>query len=647
MEFEQYAFLKFGGFVRRREKYLGMRTKLRKAHIFIPYEEYVSKAIATSIIVGIVSLILGIIFGFIIASMVTLPTLTFTNSDIAWLFRLFTPYKNTLIIVFVGLIVPLVFAGICYFAFMLRPSLTANLRKVRIDTQLPNAVTYMYALSKGETNIVEIIRAVAELPNVYGEISHEFAMVLRDTDLLGIDFMTALRNIQYQTPSSNFDQLVGNLITLIDNGGDIEDFLGIQIERYRTDTKSEHSLFLDMLGMLAEAYVTGFVAAPLFILIVAVTIGAMKGSMTVLLMVMTYVIIPFSSIAFIFLIDLMLPKDEQTIGKLDLKKIKQFVGLRVMNVKKENEAELLKEYVKSRKIVHLKSIAKDPLHAFFEEPTNTLIVSVPAAFIALAIPIISNPDPLFKGYVEAFTYLTDYLLLAVIIAFAPFIIFYEIRARKIRKIENAIPSFLKHLSIINETGLSLSESLRILLRTERGPLRPHIERMYTDISWGASTKEAFIRFANKIKINILSRLVALITKASESSGDIREVLEIAAADMNINLQLKKDKFINMLIYVIVLYITFMVFLYVVYTLAATFLPQMAKAGQAGGSAGGSFIRAFDPRFYDVYFYHTALIQGFFSGMMAGVLGEGDARLGFKHSIVMMLVAFAVFKLAVL
>ena len=61
MNFSQFSLLKFGNYVKRHEKYLGMRKKLRAAHLFKPYEEYVSEVIAISLITAIVGLILGIV----------------------------------------------------------------------------------------------------------------------------------------------------------------------------------------------------------------------------------------------------------------------------------------------------------------------------------------------------------------------------------------------------------------------------------------------------------------------------------------------------------------------------------------------------------------------------------------------------------
>ena len=643
MNFSQFSLLKFGNYVKKHDRYLEMRKKLRTAHIFKPYEEYVSEAITISIIVGVIGLLLGIIIGYIIFTTVRLPKLLFSDPAIAEFMRIFTPYKVYITISIIGILFLLFIGYIVYFLLMIYPSFQASIRKVNIDTQLPHAVMYMYALSRGETNIIEIIRSVADLPNVYGEISKEFSMILRDMELLGIDFMSALRNVQADTPSQNLNEFLGNLITLIDNGGEITDFFSMQIENYRGKTKTDHTLFLDLLGMIAEGYVTGFVAGPLFLIIVAVTLGSMKGSMTWLLLGMTFGVLPFGSIGFIFLIDLMLPKDEQVIGSLNLRKVKEFVGIRITQMQDGAEKKLFTEFSLSKKRIYIENILKDPLHAFFEDPDLSLIVTIPIAIIVILLMIISNPGVLFEGYVKASNYITNYILLCILIVLVPYIVFYETRSRKLWRIENSIPQFLKHLSIINETGLSLSESLRIMLRTEKGALRTYIERMYTDISWGSSTVHAFVLFANDVRMNMLSRVVALITKASESSGDIRQVLDIAAIDTNMNLQLKKDKSVNMLIYVIIIYMAFLVFLYVVYSLTATFLPPMAKGAEAGGAA---FIKNFNLDFYKVYFYHTALIQAFFSGMVAGVMGEGNFRSGFKHSLILLLISFLLFKFLV-
>jgi len=43
------------------------------------------------------------------------------------------------------------------------------------------------------------------------------------------------------------------------------------------------------------------------------------------------------------------------------------------------------------------------------------------------------------------------------------------------------------------------------------------------------------------------------------------------------------------------------------------------------------------------FLHLTLVQGFFSGLVAGKMGEGSVSAGLKHSLVMMLLGYVVLK----
>jgi flagellar protein FlaJ len=48
--------------------------------------------------------------------------------------------------------------------------------------------------------------------------------------------------------------------------------------------------------------------------------------------------------------------------------------------------------------------------------------------------------------------------------------------------------------------------------------------------------------------------------------------------------------------------------------------------------------------YTRLFFHAALIQGFFSGLIAGQMGEGHVFSGIKHALIMVTISFLVFTL---
>jgi len=72
---------------------------------------------------------------------------------------------------------------------------------------------------------------------------------------------------------------------------------------------------------------------------------------------------------------------------------------------------------------------------------------------------------------------------------------------------------------------------------------------------------------------------------------------------------------------------------------------MADAGEAVATSGSSqtFMGTVDLFLYNRLFSHSALIQGFFSGLTAGIMGEGRVLAGLKYSAAMVLIAWIAFR----
>jgi flagellar protein FlaJ len=138
--------------------------------------------------------------------------------------------------------------------------------------------------------------------------------------------------------------------------------------------------------------------------------------------------------------------------------------------------------------------------------------------------------------------------------------------------------------------------------------------------------------------------VKLITKANESSGNIQEVLEVAARDVDTAYKLDRERFQNMIIYTVIILVSFLVFLFVIVILQNQFLSVMAEeaAGFDSGGGGGFSIDEVPVDTYSMIFFHASVIQGFFSGLVAGQMGEDHVLSGLKYGIVMTLIAVAVF-----
>ena len=163
-------------------------------------------------------------------------------------------------------------------------------------------------------------------------------------------------------------------------------------------------------------------------------------------------------------------------------------------------------------------------------------------------------------------------------------------------------------------------------------------------------REALIRFEERVNTPAIARTVTLITKASEMTGDIGEVLGIASGDARMSETLKKERLGEMFIYTIIIYMAFFVFIFVVSVLNTNFLvilEELSNVSTGSSAAAGSAFTMAANMEIDVFrrlLYHTCLVQAIFSGIIAGQMGEGMVRSGIKHMAIMLIAALVIFNL---
>ncbi len=623
----------------RTEKFHDLRTAMRQARIPMSYEMYISNAMFYSVISGLLGALFGLLIAYVVVAVVGLPErlthLTFPPSS-AWMLK----YRNISVTLFIIIFLTALFGGITYVLFLIYPSFRAGERKGSIDKNLPFAVTFMYALSRGGMNVIEILRSISKCTDTYDETAREIDVVLRDMDYFGVDLRTALYNICEITPSEKFRDLMYNLLTVIDSGGNISAYFRDKSEQYLNRAKVEQKGFLETLGLIAESYVTAFVAGPLFIIILGVMMSVMGSGSNVMLYAIIYAVIPIGSMMFVVMVNIITPGNT---GEAPLLPTESYVGQ--INVPETHEKALFEGFIKSRDAIKLKKMLADPLKPLKEKPEYSMAISVPIALIYLVISIIGGLKN--RNFID---YIDDKIVFAVFIIILPLMFFHEYKKGWEDRIQAQIPDFLKKLASTNETGMTLRESIRIMTQSDMGMGR-EIKKIWNDIEWGLSINESLRRFANRVRTHIVARSVTLLTKANESSGDIGEVLTVAARDAAAEQELKNERRVSMFIYIVIIYISFLVFIGIIYVISSTFLEEMVKAGEKVTTSGQRAVPLSLNRealgAYNRLFFHGALIQGFSSGLIAGVMGEGSVLSGLKHSVIMVTIAYLLFNLFVL
>jgi flagellar protein FlaJ len=498
----------------------------------------------------------------------------------------------------------------------------------------------MYAMRRGGAQLTTIFHAISENAPIYGEVALEFRQIMRDVDYFGSDVITAIRHLSETTPSEKLKDFLEDLLSVIESGGDLSEFLASRVRLYQEEARFEQKQFLTILSMVAESYVTLFVAGPLFLIIIMVVMGMMGGSAVIQLSLVIYAIMPIGSLIFILLVDLISGKAEKAERYTRVKELNAYADVPL--VKKAGEEHLFDQLRKYDKIRVLANFLRHPFESFVNNVNQTFYITVPLAIIYMALVI--SHIPYYEDTELFIKVITPHVVIAVLIVLIPYAIFYEIWSQKVKGIQVMIPDFLERMAGINRVGLTMSQAIAIMVNTNLGLLSYEIRRIKRDMDWGVNFSDALIRFEQRISTASIARTVTLITKASEMSGQIGEVLAIAASDAKMSETLKKERLSEMFIYSAIVYLSFFVFLFVVVVLSTQFLPVLAHIGTLGIPMAGPIagIGSVPIKAFDRLLYHACLIQAFFSGLIAGQMGEASLAAGVKHSCIMLIIALVTF-----
>ena len=622
-------------------RYSDLHADMISARMGLTLEQFLWRSVKIAFLTGIILAVLGYFI-------TTYLTLQFQVGKIG-IYNVFNiPVPSTLITdpgilsiqIFTVLVTFLLGIYFGYFLLLKLPGYEKRNRAIKINMTLHNAVAYMYAMRRGGAQLMMVFRSLSDRADIYGEVALEFRQIVRDADFFGYDVITAIHHLAQTTPSEKLKDFLQDLLSVIESGGDMAEFLSLRVRLYQEEARFEQKQFLNILSLVAESYVTLFVAGPLFLIIIMVVMGMMGGSAVLQLTLITYAIIPVGSVIFIFLIYHLSEKTEKTERYIRTKWLKTYANIRIY--KKKDEESLLEQLKKYDRIRNFVTFIRHPLESFINNVNLTLIVTVPIAILYSVITFLQVPH-----YTNTELYVSvidDHIAIALLVVLIPYAVFYGIWAKKVLGIQELIPDFLERMAGINQSGLTIAQGIAIMVNTNLGLISYEIRKIKKDMDWGANFTEALVRFEERVSTPSIARTVTLITKASEMSGQIGEVLSIAAADAKMTEMLKKERHAEMFIYTVIVYLAFFVFLFVVAVLTMQFLPVLANISTQGISATGilSGIGAISIATFGRLLYHACLIQAFFSGLIAGQMGESSLAAGVKHACVLLLITLVVF-----
>ncbi len=203
----------------------------------------------------------------------------------------------------VAVMLPLIAGMAVYGLLYIIPGSNASTRGRDINKRIGPSMSFISAMASADVNVDVIFKELAR-QDIYGSVKEEAEWITRDTELLGIDVITAISRGAQRTPSDRFQDFLQGVVTTSTSGGQLKPYFLQKADQYEKEMRIQNRAMLENLGLMAETYVTVVVAFPLFLIIImaimAIIGGLAPGIAITLLYMVTAIMVPVSQFGFIF-----------------------------------------------------------------------------------------------------------------------------------------------------------------------------------------------------------------------------------------------------------------------------------------------------------------------------------------------------------
>jgi len=236
--------------------------------------------------------------------------------------------------------------------------------------------------------------------------------------------------------------------------------------------------------------------------------------------------------------------------------------------------------------------------------------------------------------------------LSVFILAFPLVLYYYREYTRLKHIEEYFPVFLRDFVEAVRGGLTIPMAFKSVSKNDYKELTPYIKKIAARLEWGVPIDDALLNFGKEVKSKMISRIVASVVEAHKFGGNIADTFQ-SLSNVAIEIdRLRKERISYLQAQIVTGYLIFFVFLGVIIGIERFLLPGLSQASNVALSATGTQSTQSDlSSFFKNIFRDLIIIQGIFSGLAVGKLGEGSLLAGVKHSFFLSFIGGLVFLLA--
>jgi len=269
-------------------KLSSLEKSIKQAMMPIPFEVYVSSMVFFSMIAGVCGIIMGV---------VALQFINIQPASVGFLLPLITG---------------LMLFGMTFGVLQIIPAFRVKNRAAKLSEEIPHFIGYMSTLATCGLTLEGIFKAIAK-EETDEDIVKDARFVVRNIEILGMDLISAIKDLIQRTPVGPYSELLDGAIITVLTGGDLKEYFNATAKVQLEEKKMLLQKTTESLGSVAEIYTILLIVFPLLAVIMLSIMGIMSPSLggfdlLTLMNILTFGVIPLSGILMLIMMDTMVPK---------------------------------------------------------------------------------------------------------------------------------------------------------------------------------------------------------------------------------------------------------------------------------------------------------------------------------------------------
>jgi flagellar protein FlaJ len=265
-----------------------LEKSIKQSMMPIPFEVYVSSMVFFSMIAGVCGIIMGL---------VAIQYINIQPASVGFLLPLITG---------------LMLFGMTFGMLQMIPAFRVKNRAAKLSEEIPHFIGYMSTLATSGLALEGIFKAIAK-EETDEDIVKDARFIVRNIDILGMDLISAIKDLIHRTPVGPYSELLDGAIVTVGTGGDLKEYFNATAKVQLEEKKMLLQKTTESLGSVAEIYTILLIVFPLLAVIMLSIMGIMSPSLggfdlLTLMNILTFGVIPLSGVLMLIMMDTMVPK---------------------------------------------------------------------------------------------------------------------------------------------------------------------------------------------------------------------------------------------------------------------------------------------------------------------------------------------------